>query len=79
MKKIELIDLTRISMNPKFLRFGMKTIEFNLLAGKNWLLRHLHPWYDPEKTNMFWIPINQEIQQDGDVVLPVEVVSEFID
>jgi len=79
MKKIGLLDLTRISKNPKFLRFGMKIIEANLLTGKNWLLRHLHPWYDPEKTNMFWIPVNQEIQQDEDVVLPYEVVSEFID
>ncbi len=80
MKKIGLIDFLRFSKNPVLVRLGLRFVQMNFWSGKNNFLQLHHPWFDQKKSNMYWIPVNEEIEQTGeDVVLPYEVVSKFIE
>ncbi len=42
-------------------------------------LRERIPYFDPEKTNISWLPINQEIDGGGGVALPFEILDRLID
>ncbi len=79
MKKLGLMDLTVISRNPGFMRMGMRLIQANLWAGANPLVRRFHPWFDDQKTNMYWIPINETIEQNDNVPVPQDIVRQFIE
>lgn len=38
-----------------------------------------HPWFKPEKTDMRWLPINEDISMPGDTPLPLEVLDRIIE
>jgi len=37
------------------------------------------PEFDPDKSNLSWLPINQEIEGAGEIALPVEVLDRLIE
>lgn len=48
------------------------------LAGVRWL-KHLLPWFTERGLNVSCLPINEDIRLAGDVVVPVQLLYEFID
>lgn len=38
-----------------------------------------HPWLRPDKTDMRWLPINQDIVTPGDTPLPMTILDRFIE
>jgi ferredoxin len=41
-------------------------------------LDHVHPWLKPEKSDLRWLPINEDIQMPQDAPLPLELLYRFI-
>ena len=39
----------------------------------------LHPWMRPDKTNVRWLPINEDIEQPESAPLPPEILYRFIE
>ncbi len=58
---------------------GLKYLEYNFMLAKVPVIRDLHPWMDPRKNSMTYLPINAELGQVENAVMPEEVVHEFID
>jgi UDP-glucose 4-epimerase len=42
-------------------------------------LARLHPWTQPKKTNVRWLPINEDIEQPESAPLPHEILDRFIE
>jgi len=42
-------------------------------------LRDRLPEFDPQKSNLSWLPINQDIEGAGEIALPVEVLDRLIE
>ena len=38
-----------------------------------------HPWLKPEKTDMRWLPINQDIEMPDDTPMPLVVLRRIIE
>lgn len=38
-----------------------------------------HPWLRPDKTNMRWLPINEDLEMPGDTPVPVQLLDKFIE
>lgn len=38
-----------------------------------------HPWIQPHKTDMRWLPINEDIELPGDTPMPAELLHRIID
>ncbi|MHB8859998.1 MAG: DUF362 domain-containing protein, partial [Thermoleophilia bacterium] len=49
------------------------------LAFKVPFLARLHPWTDRKRTDMRWLPINQDIQMPENTPLPLEVLDRIIE
>jgi ferredoxin len=43
------------------------------------LVERWHPWVRPDKTDMRWLPINEDIKMPGDTPLPLEVLDRIIE
>jgi UDP-glucose 4-epimerase len=43
------------------------------------LFARVHPWMRPDKTNVRWLPINEDIEQPGSAPLPREILYRFIE
>ena len=76
-----LLDAGRLYQNPKpwMMRLGLDGLKglfrvFNLPG-----IRRFHPWMQESKTNMYWIPVNKELERGQDVPLPYEIVEHFIE
>ena len=74
-----MMDLLNIMFNPKFLSLAMTSVEGLFRLANLPIIRNFHPWTDPDKTNMYWIPVNKTLEREEDVVLPYQVVEELID
>jgi len=76
MSKKSLIDVQ--PPFPALAKLGMKFFELNFLTGRLPVLRDLHPWTNKKKTNVSWLPINQNIQRTASTPAPAEVVADYI-
>lgn len=38
----------------------------------------LHPWLNPDETDMRWLPINEDIRIEGDMPMPVTILDRLI-
>ena len=43
------------------------------------LVSRIHPWMRADKTDMRWLPINEDIQMPEDTPLPLELLDRFIE
>ncbi len=43
------------------------------------LIQRWHPWFKPEKTDMRWLPINQDIKLPGSAPMPLELLYGLIE
>lgn len=61
------------------MRPNLKILDINFMLGKNPVTRKLHPWMDPKKNSMSYLPINKSLEEQGNTVLPPQVLFDFID
>ncbi|RJP31020.1 MAG: hypothetical protein C4536_08775 [Actinobacteria bacterium] len=62
------------------LKRGLSMMESVLKwGGKVPLPTRLHPWTNPAKTDMRWLPINQDIQRPEDVPVPLTLLDRLIE
>ncbi len=73
--------LSWLYVRGPYMRPGLRYLEVNFLLGRIPGLRNLHPWMDPAKNSMSYMPIkvNAPVGQAVNEVLPPQVVHEFID
>lgn len=63
---------------PAFNKLGMKFFELVFKTSGLPVLRDLHPWTNRNKTNLSWLPINQNIERTASTPAPAEVVADHI-
>jgi len=64
---------------PWMMRRGMKFIEKGFMLSRIPLSRKLHPWTRADKTDMRWLPINEELQMNEDFPVPLDLLLKFIE
>ncbi len=85
MRKIKLLpgmmDVARVWKYPWpwAMRQGMEALRATFRLVNLPVIRRFHPWMRPEKTNMYWIPVNKELVKDDSIPLPYAVVERFIE
>jgi ferredoxin len=55
------------------------TVGWGFKLSKLWALRSVHPWTRLDKTNIRWLPINQDIELPASAPMPRELLDRFID
>lgn len=59
---------------------GLRLMETVLKwGGKLPLPSRIHPWTNPDKTDMRWLPINQDIHMPDNVPMPLALLDRFIE
>jgi hypothetical protein len=76
MRKPAFIEMGK---TPWMMRRGLDFLEMGFVLSKIPYINRLHPWTKPEKTDMRWLPINEDIQMPQDVPLPVNLLYRFIE
>ncbi len=74
-----LLDAGKLFFHPRAIRMSMDSLDMLYRLANLPIIRNFHPWIDTKKTNMFWIPVNKNLERAEDVVLPYQVVEELID
>jgi ferredoxin len=75
-----LLYFSKFISNPKITKFNWAlTGHLSKALTRVSVIRKNNPWGKPEYTNMYWIPVNQALEQAGDTILPQEIVAHFID
>ncbi len=67
------------SPHMKYLAIMLDMIVLGFKIANLPLVRRIHPWVQPEKNQMYPIPVNQSLEVGEDVVLPQQIVEKFID
>jgi UDP-glucose 4-epimerase len=72
-------DSVVASRDARKIRHYLNFIEN--LSKFSWLptLSRWHPWLRPDKTDIRWLPINEDIEATGSSPLPVQLVDTIID
>ncbi len=75
------LDVGKIAPNakPRYMRLAFGMLKGMFGFANLPLIRRIHPWMQVSKTNMYWIPVNQPLAEDGSIPLPYEVVEYFIE
>ena len=63
---------------PPMMRMGMRFMRTVFRVGALPVLRDHHPWTRTEKTNISWLPVNQDIERTANTPLPPEIVADYI-
>ena len=74
-----LLDAAKLVFTPRAVRFSMDSLDRLYRLANLPIIRDFHPWIDTNKTNMYWIPVNKNLERAEDVVLPYQVVEKLID
>lgn len=64
---------------PWMMRRGMDFLEMNFRLSRLPLLPRFHPWTREDKTDMRWLPINEDIVLPQDAPMPVDLLYRFIE
>jgi ferredoxin len=64
---------------PWMMRRGMDFLEMNFRLSKFPLIPRFHPWTQEDKTDMRWLPINEDIQMPEDSPMPINLLYRFIE
>ncbi len=64
--------------DKKTLRFSLDLIEKVFRLARFPFMRY-HPWFDPGKTDMRWLPINAEIEMPENAPLPLSLLGRLIE
>lgn len=64
--------------NKTLLGQGHRAIEWPFLLGHVPLLRNVHPWMDPDKSKISYLPINESLRVEGRP-MPADTIAEFIE
>ena len=75
-KNKKILDWARDSSMVKPM-FGVIMQFFRLINLPG--LRRIHPWVQPEKTEMYILPVNESLERGEDVILPYQIVEQFIE
>jgi len=67
------------SRQSPLLRIFLKGLDGAFRLAKVPGLRSVHPWMDPKKNSMSYLPINQSLEQPSSTVLPPQVALDFIE
>ncbi len=74
-----LMDMGKKIRDPEKMRKGFK---FLLLAPLRFatlpVIRKFHPWTRPDKTHVYWLPVNKHIEQAKNAPVPYDILAEFI-
>jgi ferredoxin len=68
-----------IGKTPWMMRRGMDFLEMNFVLSKIPLIPKFHPWTQEDKTDMRWLPINENIERPGDTPMPVNLLYRIIE
>lgn len=71
--------LTRGLMKPSAVRFGLDSVGTAFKLSKLPGAAKIHPWLRPEKTDMRWLPINEDIELPGNAPAPLTLLDRFIE
>lgn len=64
---------------PWMMRRGIEFVQRVWSLSKLPLPSKLHPWTRPDKNDLRWLPINQELQTNGDTPVPLDLLLKFIE
>ncbi len=68
----------RLMGNPGFKRL-FEAWKYFIKLGRIQFFRDRLPEFDPDKSNVSWIPINRDIEGAGEIALPEEVLGRLIE
>lgn len=65
--------------STKLVRWGTGFADKAFMLFRLPLLPRVHPWTRPDKTDMRWLPINEDIQLPDDTPLPLALLDRLIE
>jgi ferredoxin len=71
--------LTGGKMKTSTARRGLDALGTVFKLSRLPLVSRVHPWLRPDKTDMRWLPINEDIQLPGDAPMPLNLLDRFIE
>lgn len=71
--------ISRGLMKPSTVKFGLNSVGNAFRLSKLPGASRVHPWLRPDKTDMRWLPINEDIEMPEDTPLPLTLLDRFIE
>ncbi len=79
MPKIGLDKLASKNPKPSSMRRALNALGAATKLSRLPLFSRFHPWLRPDKTDMRWLPINEDIQLPGDAPMPLNLLDRIIE